>query len=299
MSAAYAHLHPATRAVIEEGAEDRIRRIRTDRWIGYARAQSALKAIEELVSFPKRLRMPNIILVGPTNNGKTMIVERFRRAHMPMEADATPDGVAVVPVLKVQMPAGADERRFFGAILQALGMQVPTGARAVLARQDAAIRLMGETHVRLLILDEMHNVLSGTRHQQRRVLNVLRWLGNELQIPLVAVGTAEALRALQSDEQLANRFEPFPLPPWKAGAEYKRLLSTLDAILPLRNASELTHPLVASKILSASEGILGEILTIVTRAAVHAVETGAESITARVIDDIAYIPPSERRRIAV
>ncbi len=25
--------------------------------------------------------MPNLLLIGPTNNGKTMIIEKFRRAH--------------------------------------------------------------------------------------------------------------------------------------------------------------------------------------------------------------------------
>jgi GTPase SAR1 family protein len=25
--------------------------------------------------------MPNLLLVGPSNNGKTMIVEKFRREH--------------------------------------------------------------------------------------------------------------------------------------------------------------------------------------------------------------------------
>jgi hypothetical protein len=42
--------------------------------------------------------------------------------------------------------------------------------------------------VHLLVIDEVHNLLSGSRLQQRRLLNLLRWLGNELQIPLVAVG---------------------------------------------------------------------------------------------------------------
>ena len=46
--------------------------------------------------------------------------------------------------------------------------------------------------------------LQARQIQQRRLPNLLRWLGNELQIPLVAVGTAEALRAIQSDDQLAN-----------------------------------------------------------------------------------------------
>jgi hypothetical protein len=49
---------------------------------------------------------------------------------------------------------------------------------------------------RMLVIDEAQNILPGSRDQQGRLLNMLRWLGNELQIPLVAVGTAEALRAI-------------------------------------------------------------------------------------------------------
>lgn len=105
------------------------------------------------------------------------------------------------------MPAGPDEARFFGAILSELGSPLMPSAQ-VCRRQEAAVRLLRETSVRLVVIDEVHNLLSGSPLQQRRMLNLLRWLGNELQIPLVAVGTAEALRAIQSDDQLANRFEP-------------------------------------------------------------------------------------------
>ena len=79
MSGDYPHLHSATRLLAEEDEAVRLRRIRTDRWIGYARAEAALTALEDLLTFPKRLRMPNLLVVGPTNNGKTMIVEKFRR----------------------------------------------------------------------------------------------------------------------------------------------------------------------------------------------------------------------------
>ena len=92
------------------------------------------------------------------------------------------------------------------------------------------MRMMRATGVNLLIIDEVHNLLAGAQVQQRRMLNLLRWLGNELQIPLVAVGTAEALHAIQSDDQLANRFEPVGLPPWREGEEYRQLLSTLEAV---------------------------------------------------------------------
>ncbi len=298
MSTDYAHLHASVRPHAAESSEARIRRIRTDRWITYARAETALSKLEDLLTFPKRTRMPNLLLVGPTNNGKTMIVEKFRRTHPPAAANAAEDGAAYIPVLKVQMPAGPDEPRFFGAILDEIGYPHSLSDRAS-KRQDTAVRMLRETRVQVLVIDEVHNLLSGSRLQQRRLLNLLRWLGNELQIPLVAVGTAEALRAVQSDDQLANRFEPVGLPPWRNGEQYQQLLSTLEAVLPLRRPSQLSSSALAEKILSASEGILGEVVTIVTKAAAHAVTSGTESITARVLDQTGFIAPSQRRRVAV
>lgn len=298
MSEDYAHLHASTRPLAAESAESRIRRIRTDRWITYHRAETALAAMEDLLTFPKRTRMPNLLVVGPTNNGKTMIVEKFRRSHPPFAASTTPDGAASIPVLKVQMPAGPDEPRFFGAILEELGFPHMLTERLA-ARQEAALRTLRLTSVRVLVIDEVHNVLSGSRLQQRRLLNLLRWVGNELQIPLVAVGTAEALHAIQSDDQLSNRFEPIGLPPWRHGEEYRLLLSTLEALLPLRQPSQLTAPALADKILSAAEGILGEVVSIVTRAAARAVTSGSETITAKLIDETGFTSPSQRRRVAV
>jgi len=298
LSGDYPHMQPSARAWADEDDASRVRRIRTDRWIAYARAEAALAAIEDVLSFPKRTRMPNLLLVGPTNNGKTMIVEKFRRAHPPTEVTADADGVADIPVIRVQMPSGPDERRFFGAILDAMGLEAWRGD-TVGARQDLAVRLMRKTGVRLLVIDELHNVLSGTATQQRRLLNLLRWLGNELQIPLVGVGTAEALRAIRSDDQLVNRFEPIPLPLWTEDDAYLRLLNTLEAVLPLRCASGLARPALASKIFSLSEGVLGEIIAVVTRAAARAVTSGAEAITPRLLDETGFTRPSDRRRVAI
>jgi type II secretory pathway predicted ATPase ExeA len=297
VNADYSHLHSTTRPLAQESTPARIRRIRTDRWIGYSRAEEALAAMEELLTFPQRTRMPNLLLVGPTNNGKTMIIEKFRRSHPSVAASTTTEGVAMIPVVKVQMPPGPDERRFFGAVLAALAFP-DRPAESVARRQDHALRVMRATGVRLLIIDEVHNVLSGTQLQQRRMLNLLRWLGNELQISLIGAGTAEALRAIQSDDQLANRFEPLRLPPWTDNKEYRQLLSTLEAVLPLRRPSHLASRAIAERILSASEGILGEAVAMITRAAVHAVTSGEEAITTKTLDNAGFISPSQRRRVA-
>lgn len=297
LSGGYEHLHPSARAWADEDVAARVRRIRTDRWIGYARAESTLATMEDVLSFPNRTRMPNLLLVGQTNNGKTMIVEKFRRGHAPVEAHDADGRVANIPVLKIQMPAGPDERRFFAAILDELGMgQWPRDHLA--AQQSTVVALMRATGVRMLIIDELHNVLAGARNQQRRLLNLLRWMGNELQIPLVGVGTAEALRAIRSDDQLANRFEPLPLPLWTEDEAYRRLLGTLEALLPLRKASGLVEPTIARAILTRSEGVLGEIVTIVTRAAAEAVLSGTEKITLQQIDKSGFTSPSDRRRVS-
>jgi type II secretory pathway predicted ATPase ExeA len=242
--------------------------------------------------------MPNLLLVGPSNNGKTMIVEKFRRSHLPGSEESARDGAIRVPVLKVQMPPAPDERRFFSAILEALGAPDRLNDR-LSTKQDTAVRMMRATGVRMLVIDEVHNLLCGSRDQQRRFLNLLRWLGNELQIPLVAVGTAEGLRAIQSDDQLANRFTPFGLPPWEGGAEFSRLVNTLEASMPLKQPSNLSAPAMAQRLLSVSEGILGEVVTIVTRAAVAAVETGKERILPEMLDEMGFMPPSERRHAVV
>lgn len=294
----YLHLQPSVRSLADDSLDSRIRRIRTDRWITYTKAEYALSRLEELLTYPKRTRMPNILLVGPTNNGKTMIVEKFRRMHPPVPASQTENGSARVSVLSVEMPAAPDESRFFGAILAELGFPHLLSDR-VSKRQEIAVRLMRETGVETLVVDEVHNLLAGSQVQQRRLLNLLRWLGNELQIPLVAVGTAEALRAIQSDDQLANRFEPIGLPPWRKGDEYGQLLNSLEATIPLRMPSYLTHPTLAEHILASAEGILGEIVSCVTRAAVHAINSGTESISPKVLNETGFISPSQRRRIAV
>ena len=66
---------------------------------------------------------------------------------------------------------------------------------------------------------------------------------------------------MQSDDQLANRFEPVGLPPWREGSEYQQLLNTLEAVLPLRHPSDLSEAEIAHKILAKAEGILGGIVS--------------------------------------
>ncbi len=117
------HLLPWAQTIARLPAGERIQRIRADRWIGYPQAVKALTRLETLFDWPAKQRMPNPLLIGPTNNGKSMIIERFRRQH-PSESMADRENI---PVLCVQMPSEPSIPRFYTAVLAALG--APTGPR--------------------------------------------------------------------------------------------------------------------------------------------------------------------------
>lgn len=51
-------------------------------------------------------------------------------------------------------------------------------------------------------------------------------------------------------------------------------------------------------ILDKSEGTIGEIITLLTKAAIIAIESGEEVINKKVLAHIDYLSPTERRRIS-
>lgn len=229
------HLLPAVQGLARLPADERIQRLRADRWIGYPRAVEALNRLETLYAWPNKQRMPNLLLIGPTNNGKSMIVEKFRRTH-PASSDADQEHI---PVLVVQMPSEPSVIRFYVALLAAMG--APLRPRPRLPEMEQlALALLRKVGVRMLVIDELHNVLAGNSVNRREFLNLLRFLGNELRIPLVGVGTRDAYLAIRSDDQLENRFEPMMLPLWEANDDpavgfdnWRKAIEGLDLEVPI------------------------------------------------------------------
>jgi hypothetical protein len=71
--------------------------------------------------------------------------------------------------------------------------------------------------------------VSGTTHYCRlgeqssqliltRSLNQLKFLSNELRMPVIALGMSEALYAMQTDPQIASRLESMAPPRWRESA---------------------------------------------------------------------------------
>jgi len=285
------HLSESARAALVLPDDERIERIRRARWIGYTRAREILTKLEDLLVYPRQPRMPNLLLYGETGNGKTFIIHRFIKRH---PAYDHPDGDAVmVPVLAVQAPPLPSEGRLYDALLEALF--VPYKARdPVSTKQFQLLRLLRAVGTRVLVIDEIHHVLVGPVHQQRIVMNALKYLSNELHIPLIGVGTREAVRAIQADPQLAGRFHRAQLPLWRLDREYRKLLASFERMLPLQRASGLAREPLATQLLAMTEGTIGELAALLKMAAIEAVRTHAERVDARVLAALEWEPPSTR-----
>jgi len=290
----YEHLHKVTVENIEQAPETRIQWLKKPRWIGYPRAQEIMGKLEDLVSHPREARMPNMLLIGGTNNGKTRLIRSFAQRHM---ADENAGGEHIVaPVLYTQAPPTPNEAGFYSEILNTLFERVPTSSTD--AKRARVIHVLRGIQLKVLIIDELHNILAGASVKQQQFLNMIKYLGNELQISIVGCGTGDLLRAVSIDPQIQNRFIPEVLPRWQMNKEFKQLLMSFERVLPLRKPSELHNSQLAAKILAMSEGTIGELSSLLNLAATRAIRLGSEQITAETLNACGYVSPSDRTKNA-
>lgn len=275
--------------------QERIDQLRVPRWLGYPRAKEIDIKLEWLFNHPRVTRMPNVLLIGRTNNGKTGLVKRFAARHLPSD---NPGGESIIaPVLIVQTPPKPTEAGFYTELLHPLLKRLPHGT--VADKRARVVEILKQVQLKVLIIDEMHNMLAATAPAQHEFLNVIKYLSNELQISMVGVGDETLIRAVGIDSQIQNRFEPEILPRWKAGHEFKRLLASFERVLPLRNPSDLNEPLLAMKLAALCEGTIGELSMLLNKASTYAISRGQEQITVDVLNKCGYVPPSQRKLVTV
>ncbi|QKG51823.1 TniB family NTP-binding protein [Hymenobacter sp. BRD67] len=284
------HLSPEAAVLLDLPVAERKGKISEMKWIPYARARRIGQKMHDLLHHPPSYRMPNLLVVGDTGNGKTHIIRRFEAAHPSYTREK--DGHLIAPVLYLQAPPDADEKSFYHALLDITGTPYRAADRGD-RKQRQVINTLRRLETRLLIIDEIQHVLAGNQTRQRQFLNVLKYLSNELMLPLVGAGIGTAFNAIQHDEQLASRFEPIGLPRWRMGEEYIRLLMTFERLLPLQKPSLLSEEKMAYKLLSMSEGSLGELTTILQRAAIQAVDTKEECISLKLLGKLDYSTRSD------
>jgi Cdc6-like AAA superfamily ATPase len=289
---------------MKEINNERVDLVLKNRWINYPKANQVLKALEMLLRFPESDRMQNLLIMGESNNGKTTIARRFFNLHQPYIATVNepdtdyPIEIVIRPVIMVQCPHIPHEKSLYYSILDQMNLPYLKTTKSEYLKQTV-VNALKDMKVQILILDEIHHILSGSAAKQREFLNLIKYISNEAFVSIVALGTNEASFALKAEKQLDTRFDKIIIPKWKYDDDFLRLLATVEKILPLEKESGLTDEKLAKDIYQMSHGILGEVIKILKLAAISSIETGEEKITRKVLSDLNYISPFDHSNMSI
>lgn len=289
---------------MKEQDDPRIDSILKNRWIGYTRSDAILASMKLLLKFPKSGRMQNLLIIGESNNGKTTIAERFLSTNPHYIATLQePDTghtyeTVIKPVAMIQCPHIPHEKRLYYNILDELNLPYRKTTKPEYLQQQVIGGLV-DMQVRVLILDEIHHILSGSGPKQREFLNLLKYLSNEAKVSFVALGTNDSRYVFQSDRQLDSRFDKLILPRWKYDKDFMRLLMTMERILPFEEKNQLVDPGTSRRIFEMSHGIIGEVVKILKFAALKAIENGTEKIDISTLESLNYESPFENSYDAI
>lgn len=280
------HLTVETAKWLDKSPEERIGAISKEKWVGHTQAKRILTRLAELHHYPPvDPDANNLLLIGEPGSGKTGLMRYYAKAYQP----SIKDYKLHWPIVAVQLADGPKESSLYEAILKAL--QSTYRARATVSeKRYQVLHLLRVNQVKLLFIDEVHQMLLGSALQQRSFLAGLKSLCNEASVPLVCAGVESAHNAMCLDEQVGRRFEIARLPQWTMNQEFVNLLLSFERLLALKKPSHLTEPALAFKLLERSRGSIGRLSRILKLAAIHAIQSGEERITLQVLQNMNALP---------
>lgn len=266
----------------------------SDQWVPYPNAVKILERLKFLYWKPPTIRPMNALIFGSTNNGKTMIVQKFRE-NIRKTATPTDKDRAFHPVVIVQTPADGDIGVLLWLILRELG--APRGVTTqIKLKRSQVMDLLPKAGTRMLIIDEVHNILNAKSAKQLTFLQELKFLSNDLLIPIVCVGTVEALRAMQTDQQIGNRFEPMELPVWQPNEDFRDLLVMMTAKMGIDDGGLFDDPQFLTSVHEQCEGLLGEGRKLIAEAATIGLKEGKTRLEPEFFNRVGWTRPSMRRK---
>lgn len=295
MNRTYPHIHEDYRHLMSLDDEQRIISLDNNFWINYPTSDKIMQLLNRLINMPKKPRMQGLLIIGEANMGKTSIVNQFAALH---PDSTTEDDMEITrahrPVIHAVMQS-SEEKELYVAVLEKFWVPHRKTDPAIKLKYQM-ISLMRECNVKMLILDEIHNLLRGTATKQRIIMDTIKNLSNELMIPIVGVGIQEAALILSSDPQHASRFDIVRLPKWEMDKNFRAMLNAFEARLPLKHPSGLSQKDKAPLLYNICKGNLGDLHRLLVECSIQAIIKGTETITVDLIMEAKWVMRSDRKK---
>lgn len=270
------HVVEAVRPWLSEPVEKRISLAEQDRWFEVSTVGPVLRMAQRLVHQPDRLRPRCMLVAARSGMGKTALVHELIR-RFPLKQDGK-NGVTAIPVLHCELEPPAHPNKLYAAVGNALGLPLdtvqPKDVPSIIKLQ------LKEFDVRAIAIDELGLLAHSNIKVARDCCNILKWLGNVTQRPIIGLGTPEIVPIFSRDTQLSSRFRRWEIPIWTIGTALQSFVKTQLMHLPLREPWEpeiLERPGL-SLLVKNSDGTTNGIVEILRNAAVDILSEGRERL---------------------
>jgi hypothetical protein len=246
-------------------------------------------------------------LDGNPGNGKTTIVSHFGRQYerccrQRHPDELTVDGHEYLPVVYVNVDALPTIKGLNHALLTFYGMGPPKRASARELTQ-LVLECARCCETSLIVIDDIH-LLELRREADRDANNHLKRLANDLQATFVYAGVGLSHGGFMHEgrygadaalAQISQRFKRLAVEPLRRSTTAERatwlgVLSVFERELVLLQSKDGDLTGQADQLWRRTQGVIGSLTQLLTEATAEAIDTGAERITAKLLDgiDIGY-----------
>lgn len=109
--------------------------------------------------YHKTDRIPNLLIIGYSNNGKTEVLKHFMKRY---QVDIDEDTALILePVVMVSAPSKPYENSFYILLLQERCTPY-VKIESTSIKRERVIRVLKKRKTRMLIIDEIHHVIAGS-----------------------------------------------------------------------------------------------------------------------------------------
>ena len=270
-SAEMSHLSERAKCVVSLPDNERISYLTKWMWIYSETAEQIEHICRRMLSINHPSQAPCLLVIGPSGIGKTSLMGYLQQHVFPKNRS----------VIFFDSRRCLTYKSFLLKFAQQLNIGVSEHSRQTCGELevelDTACRLCG---LKCLIVDNIHDLMRGSRNDQRNVLTFLRELSaSNHPVSLFCFAVDKFAIALRSDEQLEGRFTVYSVPLWKSNAELVSFLCTLESELPLKKPSDLASAKKIEFLLQHSGGITKKIVEAIKHAAIAAITSQQEKIT--------------------
>jgi hypothetical protein len=141
-----------------------------------------------------------LLITGDPGNGKTLVGEYVATKYNPAEEPEISRKVIIV----IKQIESISMSSFFEALLEALGD--PSPAQGKLAEKKSRIKKLSESlGLRVVILDEFHDMLPRAIHERAASIKFTKWLMVWLGVHVVMMGLPECKNIIAYSAQIETR----------------------------------------------------------------------------------------------